>query len=123
MCLIQDRCYELLLRGPCLAHQLLVLPVGAHEARCRANRCKDGQVDVVMKEGRVQLARVVGKCRDLLSRGPCIQDNTVLLVDPKTMTLTCGMQRVHNRVLINAPLIECSPGSRRSANGQCRRAF
>lgn len=96
------------------------------KVRCRVTRCKEGEVDLKNRNGNISLAwfgRARGRCTQLGSKGPCL-NNLLVGIDSKTMQLSCVKSGLTtSRTLINAPTLDCGPGSRRDALGKCRRSL
>ncbi|XP_059471776.1 uncharacterized protein LOC132194488 [Neocloeon triangulifer] len=111
----KEQCYPLFRRGPCDKNEYLVFSKRTQKVKCTRNPCPDGQVKPKRSPECIPLDTTGGPCND-------IQEGTVLTVNETTMELNCAQPvRVYN--IIEAPLLNCSPGSRRDANGKCRKAI
>ena len=111
---LQERCYPLFRRGPCAENQFLVFSKRTQKVKCSHNRCPDGEVRPRRSPECIALDTPGGPCND-------IEPFTVLTVNETTLELHCA--HIHTRHVIEAPLLNCSPGSRRDAAGKCRRSI
>ncbi|XP_065338739.1 uncharacterized protein LOC135938753 [Cloeon dipterum] len=111
----KEKCFPLFRRGPCKEHEFLVFSKTSRKVRCTHNRCPDGQVKPRRSDQCIPLDTPDGPCNT-------IQLGSVLTVNETTMELNCA-PALGNRHIIEAPLLNCSPGSRRDAAGKCRKSI
>jgi len=98
-----------------LEHEFLVFSKRTQKVKCVRNVCPDGEVKPRRSPVCVPLDTPGGPCNK-------IQEGSVLTVNETTTELNCAVP-LGNRHLIEAPLLNCSPGSRRDAAGKCRRSI
>ncbi|XP_034940018.1 uncharacterized protein [Chelonus insularis] len=104
-----DRCFKPYSRGPCNAGEYFILQPGKFTAECLQNPCKEGSVFYQ------------NSCHELLKLGPPCDDEKSLVIDEKTLEISCQEVSTVLYQVIVAPIRRCSPGSKMAARGICRR--
>ncbi|KAF4520011.1 hypothetical protein B566_EDAN007159 [Ephemera danica] len=122
-----EECYPLFQQGPCGPRQIFHLRPTENRAQCRPNPCPDGEVNVqVRSNGEVRLPPGQTRVRCVRLQQPCDGSapvDNILQLNGTTNRLECVPGSLRIRQLIDAPLLNCPPGSRRDAAGRCRRSI